>query len=477
MKGNDIMKHLWLSAARILCAALSVCLLAGSFAACGSDKDTSSAQSSTSSSDAKVEYNKPEVDPDSKYADPSYDPYASIPESSKGKTVRYATWIDHSQTEGAKVLESFPQKTGINVQLYTVSQWAYVDTLMKSIASGDIPDVYVTSEHNQAFPLTLQIGQPIDLCSSVDLNDPIWDKSMLETSKINGHTYLVNTIGSPWSGSDLVYFNKRIFEDNGFKNPAEYYADGTWTWTTMTKVLKDISALGDDYLGGIVDPEILGGSAAASFVKYDYKTATFSSGVNAPELQTTYQWYANSCEQKLISGNVVKDYGKFTQGKVGLIIWGVYGLKKTGHFKDMDPSDIGYTYLPALEDGSKGLTSSIYRMYGIIDGAPNADAAGYFLRYWLDPANYDLGNTFISPEAGKFYYDLINQSADKKYFNFDYPCAWLIGQSSGSAVFTNGVKSASSAQVNTKIQSVSNLVDQAVKAANELVQKKKDQYK
>ena len=145
--------------------------------------------------------------------------------------------------------------------------------------------------------------------------------------------------------------------------------------------------------------------------------------MNAPELQTTYQWYANSCEQKLISGNVVKDYGKFTQGKVGLIIWGVYGLKKTGHFKDMDPSDIGYTYLPALEDGSKGLTSSIYRMYGIIDGAPNADAAGYFLRYWLDPANYDLGNTFISPEAGKFYYDLINQSADKKYFNFDYPCA------------------------------------------------------
>ena len=403
------------------------------------------------------------------YAEDDYDPYSKIPESSKGVTVRYATWIDHTTTEGAKPLGNFYDDTGIRVTLYLVPQNGYVNTLMTKMASGDIPDVYVTSEDNQSFPLSLQIGAPIDLVSTVDLNDPIWDKSMLETGKIGDHYYLLNTLNSPWSGSNLVYYNKSIFEANGFKTPADYYAEGNWTWNTMKKVMKEVDALGEDYIGGYVDPEILGGSAGVSFVNYDYKSNKFSSMVNSRELLSTYQFYADLRTEGLVTTTLIESIEKFKNGRLGIMTTGVYGLKATGHFVGMDQSKIGYTYLPALEDGTKGLTSSIHRMYGICAKAPNADAAGYFIRYWLDYKNYDLESTFISIDAGNFYYELINQGAENKYFNFDFACANLIGHDNAYA-FTRGARTSPSAGTKTAIDSVSNLVDDAVKKANALIE-------
>ncbi len=461
----------------ILVACLTVCMFAG----CGgSDEDTASKGSNSPTSSEQGSVQVPSQEQGSGiYADPNYNPYATIPESSKGVTVRYATWIDHSTTEGAKPLNNFYDDTGIRVTLYIVPQYGYVNTLMTKMAAGDIPDVYVTSEDNQSFPLSLQIGAPIDLVSSVDLNDPIWDKSMLETGKIGNHYYLLNTLNSPWSGSNLVYFNKSIFEENGFKTPAEYYEEGNWTWNTMKKVMKEVDALGDTYIGGYIDPEILGGSAGVSFINYDHKTNRFSSMTNSRELLSTYQFYADLRSEGLVTTTLQDSIEKFKNGRLGIMMTGVYGLKATGHFVGMDQSKIGYTYLPALEDGTKGLTSSIHRMYGICAKAPNADAAGYFIRYWLDYKNYDLESTFISIDAGNFYYELINQSAENKYFNFDFACANLIGHENAYA-FTREARTSPSAGTKTAIDSVSNLVDDAVKRANELIEstiQDQDNYK
>ena len=115
-------------------------------------------------------------------------------------------------------------------------------------------------------------------------------------------------------------------------------------------------------------------------------------------------------------------------------------------------------------------------MYGIIAGAKNADAAGYFLRHFLDYRNYDLQNTFITAEAGNFYYEVTNTVAYEKYFNFDDACCTFVG-ASGSYIFNNPAVKAAPAQVNGEIQSVSNVVDQAVKAGNELIAKVRSQYK
>ena len=452
---------------RVVCLLCAMLMLVFALTACGGDskkKDDAGQTANKNSSDAGV-VSANEASYGEEWKD--FNPYASIPESSKGKTVRFATWIDHTETEGAMPLANFYNDTGIKVELYMVKQSGYVNTLMTKMASGDRPDVFVSNERDGCFPATLQIAAPINKVSSVNLEEPIWDQSMLATGTIEGNVYLVNTIGTPWSGSNMVFYNKVLFEENGFTTPEEYYEQGKWTWDNLLKCAKDIKALGSDYKGIMLEPDILIDSLGTSFIKYDYKTAKFSSGVNDKALLAGYQWYAEAREQGLLDGG----FDAFRANKCGLVIRGPYGLKNTGYFMDMNPEDVGYTYLPSLEEGGKARISSIYRMYGIIDQAPNADAAGYFIRYWLDPKNYDLEHTFLTVDAGNFYYQLINTVADQKYFSFDEPVATLIGEQASTA-FWGPAKKASSAGVKTALDSVSNKVDTAVAAANKLIQDK-----
>ena len=455
---------------RIICILLALVFMVALMSACGKGKDTAADSKPQTSSQEEIVSGIDPSDIADEYKD--FDPYANIPESSKGVTVRYATWIDHYTTEGAVPLANFYNDTGIHIELYTVKQSGYVNSLMTKIASGDIPDVFISNEGDQAFPLTLQFAAPINKVSSVDLDDPRWDKTINATATIDGNVYMVNTIGTPWTGSNLVFFNRRIFEENGFKSPKEYYEEGTWTWDNMLKCAREVKSLGTEYKGLAIgatgeEMDILCGAVNTSFVKYNYKTHTFSSGVNDPNLLRGLQWYADAKEQGVLDGS----FTSFNQGKCAIAIRGPYGLKNTGYFKDMNPEDIGYTYLPAFEEGEKGLVSAIYGMHGIIEGCPNPDAAGYWIRYWLDYTNYDLQNTFITPAAGNFYYELINTIADEKYFTFDDPCAYLIGEN-GRGVFWNPSLRAASAGVKTAIDSVSNKVDMAVTAANKLINDK-----
>jgi ABC-type glycerol-3-phosphate transport system substrate-binding protein len=395
----------------------------------------------------------------------NFDPYASMPESIKGSTVRFATWVDHTKEgDGSVPLSKLTADTTLNCVIFTVPQNGYVKELMAKMDSGDVPDVFVSNEGDASFPATLQIAAPINKVSTVDLKEPIWNHSFMDLATFDGNVYLVNTIGSPWTGGNLIFFNKTLFEENGIKSPAEYYAEGNWTWTTMAKAMKDIASLGEGYSGGNVDPESLGDTAGTSFVKFDHKTGTFTNNTSDPKLLLAYQLYAELHEEGVIGA----DFKQFTDGKSGVHIAGVYGLKKNGHFRDMDPADIGFTFMPSLEDGSQALTSGIYRMYGIVEGAPNADAAGYFLRHFLDPTNYDLNDTFISVEAGNFYYELINKTADERSFNFDDCIGSLLGNRNWDE-FTGEPMRASSAQVKSAIDAQSNKVDDAIAIAQEIV--------
>ncbi len=442
-----------------------ICALALVFAlgACGGDSDTTSSEG-ISSEQGSVVPTQPSGVQGTEWE--NFNPYATISDTVKGSIVRFATWVDHAETEGAMPLANFAEATGLGIELFIVPESGYVSTIMNKMAAGDIPDVFVNNSGSTDFPVTLQIAAPINKVSTVNLQEPIWDQSMLESATIEGNVYMVNTIGSPWSGSNLVYYNKRIFAENGFKTPEAYFEEGKWTWDNLLKCAKNVKTLGDDYKGVYVSSDDFISSLSTGFMKYDSKTGRFSSGVNDARLLEGYQWYADARDEGLLDGSIAT----FQQGKCALVVRGPYGLKTNGYFIDMDQKDIGYTYLPSWEEGEDFITSAVYRMYGIIDGAPNADAAGYFIRYWLDPANYDLNNAFISVDAGNFYYALTNIPATKKYFPRDYSCLALVGEAS-NALYTK-VRQVSSAGVKTAIDEVGNIVDKAVTTANKVVEDK-----
>ncbi len=462
---------------RVICLACAMLMLVFAMTACGGDsdkdKDVASGASGAGTESATSKNNEIVVAPSIEYGEQweNFDPYASMSESLKGSTVRYATWIDHTQTACAVPLANMEADIGIKPVLFTVPQGGYVSTLMAKIQAGDIPDVWVNNEGDGNFPMTIQIAAPINKVSTVNLDEPIWNKSLNEYFTIDGNTYLVNTVGTPHTGGNMTFYNKRLFEENGFKTPKQYYDEGKWTWDNALKCAKDIKALGADYRGLGIEQDIFIDSLDTSVIKYDPKTATFSSGLGDKAMLEGYQWYADAKEQGLLDGSV----GAFTQGKCGICFRGPYGLSNTGYFMTMDPEDVGFTYMPVFEEGDTPTMSAICRMYGIVEKAPNADGAGYFIRYWLDNDNYDLQNTYITAEAGNFYYELTSVGIEGRHLNFDVAAATVAGEEMSKIYST--IRGASSAGVQTALDSVSNVTNNIVDKCNALMTEKRNSAK
>ncbi len=438
---------------------LSVLLAASLFGGCQIEIEGNTGEGNASHGTKKVTSEDPPVIHRPVHS--HFDPYETMDKELRGTTVRFATYDSETLIKAARPLANIYDDIQLRVELVTIPKNKYVDSIITSIASGNVPDAFISNKNH--FPLTLQITAPIDVVSTVNLDEPIWHKSMLECGTINDHVYLVNTIGTQWAEGNLLFYNKAIFEDNGFTTPEEYYEQGKWTWSTLQKAMKDVDSLGDDYYGGYIPPEILGDSLGASFCLYDYKTNSFSNGSGKRELAMTYQYYLECKEQGLLA----PDLTAFKNGKCGVAIADYDGLKNTGYFKDMNWNYIGYTYLPATEEGKRGKVSSDFVMFGIVDGCRNPDAAGYFLRYWLDPKNYDLSNVFLSNKAGNFYYSLTNTDAEDKFFSFDNACLSLLG--SKAEPFNVDVLKDSAAAVPTRLKEASERVDAAVQEANKMI--------
>ncbi len=340
-------------------------------------------------------------------------------EKLKGTTVVYATWKDPEFNEDRDVVKNFEKKYDIKVKIDLMpGDEEYIKTVAARIASGkDIPDVYFS---NNDFPSAMQCLQPLE-AAKLDLTDDIWNKKTLELTTYGGQPYLVDTVGNIWAETDCIYYNKKLLKAAGFSEnyPAELYEAGKWTWDAMEQIMTACAGLGSDTYGGaFMSLESLTGSAGCNLLINE--KGTFSSGINnnfINAMKRISKWYSDGiC--------INKDWReKFISGKVALVQTHSYGLKKTGHWAEMNWGDIGFTYLPAYDSNSTPHQTGCFRGWGLIRGAQNPEGAGVFLRYYLDSNNYNGKEAFISGEAENFFYRLTNTGMEdyNPYYTFgDY---------------------------------------------------------
>mgnify|MGYP003292032798 CR=1 FL=1 len=397
---------------------LVVFLLLTSVTACKKSDNTSSEiesgltseniETNVSSTDENVgEGNDSQTDNSSKVntpqkVDPALTGVTVDPSKYRGTTIKYATWKDPSLNEDGPVIKAFTKKYGINVEIVNVPQKNYVEKITALIASGKAPDVFIETAE---FPAILSIAQPLD-ATKLDLTNPIWDQTTIKMNSINGKSYGLHVVGSLWAEASCTVFNKKLMEDNNITTPAEYYAAGKWNFDTLYKVLQDCKAAG--FKGGFLNPDVLAASFGADWVTMSNGVATNNSGNNM--LATVYQFIAK-CNKE---GLLVKARDYFNDGNVGISIDDAFSLKKTGHYASMNQNHIGFTYLPDYNKSVKAQPTATSRSYGICKKAKNPEAAGIFLRYYLDSNNYDTRKAFFSTEASTFFFDIITAASTKK---------------------------------------------------------------
>ena len=104
-----------------------------------------------------------------------------------------------------------------------------------------------------------------------------------------------------------------------------------------------------------------------------------------------------------------------------------------------------------------------YEAYGIPAGAKNALAACYFLRYYLDAANYDESTFFADKTILEVYKSL--RANTNVYCNYDH-C--IVTEDIGTAAIHLNAQLVNKpkAQIKSKLDEIAPQVDAAVKAAN-----------
>lgn len=319
-------------------------------------------------------------------------------EKYRGTTVVYATWKNPYQNEDGKVVDDFQKKYGIKVEIDVTPQATYVQEIAGKIAAGESPDIFFD---NCFFPASISCLQPID-AMQLDLTDGIWDKGMLEMSKLGGKSFLVNTVGNIWAEVDCLFYNKKIFADNNITTPEDYVKAGKWNFAALTKCMKDVKNAG--YIGGYVDVQSLLASTGAGF--YKYENGRFANGVTpmtTTVIKQISQWVSDGLIRDPREYNLLQN---FIKGNCGIAITNAYGMKATGYFANMNPNDVGFTYIPQYDDSNKAYTTGLFRGWGLVRGAKNPVAAGIFLRYYLDAGNYDTASAFINKDAQNFFFKL-----------------------------------------------------------------------
>ena len=336
------------------------------------------------------------------------------PSKYKGTTVVYATWRNPALYEDGPVVKNFEKKYGITVKIDLMTETDYTNTVLGRIASGKAPDVYFST---YTFPYCIDALQPID-AAKLNLKEDIWDDALIDLATVKGKTYLVDTVGNIWKDEDMVFFNKKIFRENGWTTPEEYYKAGKWNFDTMKDCMKKVASLGPEYTGGVIHLEGLIHSAGASVI--GFKNGKFVNGTTNTVTQDIMRWASNGIKEGWLgTTSIYTSLNEFPSGKVGIAILHSFGLKKTGYLRNMKASDVGFTYLPSY-NGKAYTPTGLVRGWGICRGAKNPVAAGIFLRNYLDVNNYDTPSAFISKEAESFFFKLTSTNSKDKNFYFCY---------------------------------------------------------
>ncbi len=382
-------------------------------------------------------------------------------EEYRGTKVVYATWKNPQQNEDGPVVDAFEAEYGIKVEIDMVPQETYVQEIAGKVAAGNSPDIFFD---NCFFPSSISVLQPID-AMQLDLTDGIWDKGMLEMSKLDGKSFLVNTVGNIWAEVDCLFYNKQIFADNNITTPEEYVEAGKWTFEALTKCMTDVKNAGK--VGGYIDVQSLLASTGSGF--YKFKDGKFSNGVDqmtTDVIKQISQWVSDGLIKDPREHNLLNN---FIKGNCGIAITNAFGMKATGYFSEMNPDHIGFTYIPAYNADTKSYTTGLFRGWGLVRGAKNPVAAGIFLRYYLDANNYDADSTFISKEAQNFFFKLTSGVAtDQKN---PYMLLGITQLCSESTADYTGISGMAPGQVSAQISALTNKIDSNAAKVNGEIEK------
>ncbi len=291
--------------------------------------------------------------------------------SAETVVLTYATFsASGAQEETLKkmieVFESKNPKIKIDVQLTGYND--YFTKLATQVGGGNAPDVF---EMNMENYLAYMLRGAVEDLSELGINRENYSEGTLAAVSSDGKLYAV-----PMSFSTCVlFYNKNLFDQAGVSHPTE-----AWTWDDAQAAAEKITALGDD-IWGYYQPvtyhefyKSIKGNGG-SLLNDDYSVFT----VNAPEnVEVLEKMIARLRGEQHVMPTTEElagrgDWDLFTEGKLGMIITGIWGF---GTFAEKAQFDWDITVEPGFKDKA---TFFFANVNCVSPGSTKKEAAAKFI--------------------------------------------------------------------------------------------------
>lgn len=129
--------------------------------------------------------------------------------------------------------KAMEEKYGVKVEEIICQYGEEQQKIVTSIAANDAIDVAALGVNQ--FPLYAKQQWVLPLEEYIDVNSDTLGKSVMETMfTYKGKIYCATPIKSisPY----VLYYNKRLFEQEGLPDPLTYYREGKWNWDTFKAI-------------------------------------------------------------------------------------------------------------------------------------------------------------------------------------------------------------------------------------------------
>lgn len=305
--------------------------------------------------------------------------------------VEWFSWFDdfHNYSEDEIVNTgyfTFEEKYGCEIEWVECTWAERYDKLANLMLTDDSPDFYPAEA--ASFP-TYQIKglySPVD--EYIDYSAPLW-KDVSDFA----HTYFSLGDSCYMIVTDITFdtvmcYNRRIFDEHGFDDPATLFYNNEWTWQVMENMCyeftdpdEEIYAFDDwYYYMALLD------SSGATTLALNPETHLFETDINNPALERAarllydlnkneciYPWHLNGWA--LRGGSAIKD-GKllFSCGGIKTFTGPVESIQNT--FGDVTEQEVMFVPMPRDENGDGNYyMQTMPAGYMLLKGGDNLEGA------------------------------------------------------------------------------------------------------
>lgn len=393
---------------------------------------------------------------------------AQIPEELKGTTVTVYNWNPANYATGSVLaIQKFEEETGIKVNWVTGSYDTYATDIAAMVTAGEAPDIVRLRDTDFSM---LKLLTPLDEIN-YDFSDQAWNQDLMYEYQVNGKQYAVALDNTPYVNPLVMFYNRSLIAKYNLEDPYDLWKKGEWTWDKCMEICETfLDQAGTNFNGlALYRGSDYACSLGASFFSYDPETSQYVSHMSDTSLVKGWQFVANNVNKGLI----MEDVYQTTFMEKNLLLFcnvGSIGARAShNYFVDLKESGaLGTVPIPKV-DGQDTYYQYLTELeaYGIPQGAKNAEAAAYFLRYYLDAEHYDMNGFYCDDQAA----EVVNWCMQQEFVTNVHRVIYKEQYGTSEVEIGYSLMTSELAQVKTHLDTISPIIDSVVKTGNEVLSK------